>query len=76
MDELTLLRELDADTPAPEPRAMYAARSRLRYEIAREFAPYVGISYERVLGETSTIYQRFGEKPEATTVAAGIRLFF
>ena len=49
---------------------------RLRYEIAREFAPYVGISYERVLGETSTIYQRFGEKPEATTVAAGIRLFF
>ena len=36
MDELTLLRELDADTPPPEPRAMYAARSRLRSEIAWE----------------------------------------
>lgn len=38
MDELTLLRELDADAPAPEPRALYAARSRLRHEIAYERA--------------------------------------
>jgi hypothetical protein len=36
MDELTLLRELDAEVPEPEPRAMYAARSRLRHEIAYE----------------------------------------
>jgi hypothetical protein len=36
MDELTLLRELDADTPPPAPRAMYDARMRLRYEVAYE----------------------------------------
>jgi hypothetical protein len=36
MDELTLLRELDADTPPPAPRAMYDARMRLRYELAYE----------------------------------------
>ena len=33
MDELTLLRELDADTPPPAPRAVYDARMRLRYEL-------------------------------------------
>ena len=36
MDELTLLRELDADSAPPEPRAMYAARWRLRCEVAYE----------------------------------------
>jgi hypothetical protein len=38
MDELTLLRELDADTPPPSPRARLAARARLEHEMARETA--------------------------------------
>jgi hypothetical protein len=36
MDELTLLRELDADTPPPSPRAMHSARQQLRFELAYE----------------------------------------
>jgi len=49
---------------------------RLRYEITREFAPYIGVSYERVLGETGSIYKRAGEPLGILTGIAGIRLFF
>ncbi len=68
----------NADRPARVGKGLTNIETglRLRYEITREVSPYVGISYERAVGETSTLYQRFGEKPEATTVAAGIRLFF
>jgi hypothetical protein len=39
MDELTLLRELEAGTPPLRPEARYRARMRLRYEIAYERRP-------------------------------------
>jgi hypothetical protein len=39
MDELTLLRELEADTPPPSAHARYRARMQLRYEIAYERRP-------------------------------------
>lgn len=40
MDELTLLRELDADAAPPTPDARLAARTRLEREIARAPAPH------------------------------------
>lgn len=49
---------------------------RLRYELTREFAPYIGVQYERVLGETAGIYKRFGEPRDILSGVAGIRLFF
>jgi copper resistance protein B len=49
---------------------------RLRYELTREFAPYVGVQYERVLGETADIYKRTGEERELLSAVAGVRLFF
>ncbi len=49
---------------------------RLRYELTREFAPYIGVQYERVLGETATIYKRTGEQRELLSAVAGVRLFF
>lgn len=49
---------------------------RLRYELTREFAPYVGVQYERVLGETASIYKRTGEQRDIVSGVAGIRLFF
>ena len=39
---------------------------RLRYEITREFAPYVGISYDRRFGKTA-IYRRLAGLPQAGT---------
>ena len=49
---------------------------RLRYELTREFAPYMGVQYERVMGETANIYKRFGEQRDILSGVAGIRLFF
>lgn len=49
---------------------------RLRYEITREFAPYIGISWERKLGETAQMARREGEDVDTFAVVAGIRFWF
>lgn len=49
---------------------------RLRYEIAREFAPYVGIEYEAKLGETADIVRAQGEDPDGFAVVLGLRAWF
>jgi copper resistance protein B len=49
---------------------------RLRYEIRREFAPYVGISWDRRLGRTAEYWRATGESPEATNFVVGLRAWF
>lgn len=49
---------------------------RLRYEIRREFAPYVGVSFERSLGRTADLARRNGERVENTSLVVGLRAWF
>jgi copper resistance protein B len=49
---------------------------RLRYEIRREFAPYVGVVWERRLGRTADYARQDGEPVEATSFVAGLRAWF
>lgn len=49
---------------------------RLRYEIRREFAPYVGISWSQLLGETKNLAEDEGEDTDYTAFVAGIRFWF
>lgn len=49
---------------------------RLRYEITREFAPYVGVGYEAKLGETADIARANGEDPRGFALLAGVRAWF
>ena len=49
---------------------------RLRYEITREFAPYIGYSFESFNGGATGLNRRLGQQPSQSTVVAGIRLFF
>lgn len=49
---------------------------RLRYEIAREFAPYVGVTWERRYGETADLAAVEGEDREETAVVAGVSFWF
>ena len=49
---------------------------RLRYEIKREFAPYVGVSWDRKLGDTARFYRADGERASAPSFVAGIRVWF
>lgn len=48
---------------------------RVRYEIVREFAPYVGVSWARRVGETAAM-QGPGEDTGAVSFVAGIRIWF
>lgn len=49
---------------------------RLRYEIKREFAPYLGINWERKLSDTADIARREGERIGTFAVVLGVRLWF
>jgi copper resistance protein B len=49
---------------------------RLRYEIAREFAPYVGVLWNRKLGETATFARNDGEDADVFSLLAGVRFWF
>lgn len=49
---------------------------RLRYEFAREFAPYLGVNWERKLGDTARFARQQGEGASATSLVAGIRFWF
>lgn len=50
--------------------------ARLRYEIKRQFAPYVGVSWTRSVGETADLVRADGEIPGAVSFVAGLRLWF
>ena len=49
---------------------------RLRYEINRNFAPYLGINWERKLFDTAEFAQEEGENIDTLSVVGGIRLMF
>lgn len=49
---------------------------RLRYEIARQFAPYVGISYDAKSGQTARYAHDDGENATTTSFVAGVRIWF
>lgn len=49
---------------------------RLRYEIRREFAPYVGVSWARKLGDTADFARQAGEDADNFAVVAGVRVWF
>ena len=49
---------------------------RLRYEIRRQFAPYVGVSWERAVGETADLARADAESVGAVSAVAGVRLWF
>lgn len=50
--------------------------ARLRYEISRQFAPYIGVSYLRKTGDTARLSRLAGEDVHATSFVAGVRFWF
>ncbi|NNM77776.1 copper resistance protein B [Sphingomonas sp. ID1715] len=49
---------------------------RLRYEIRREIAPYIGVSYLRKTGDTARFARASGEDVHATSFVIGLRAWF
>ena len=49
---------------------------RLRYEIRKEFAPYVGVEWTRSLGDTADYAKARGQAPDDTRFVVGIKAWF
>lgn len=49
---------------------------RLRYEIRREIAPYVGVTYQSKFGQTADFARANGESVGAVRFVAGLRVWF
>lgn len=48
----------------------------LRYEIRREFAPYIGVSYEQKIGNTAKYSRNIGQKTESVAWLIGLKFWF
>ena len=49
---------------------------RLRYELTREFAPYVGVSWDRKIGDTARFARAARHYASSPSLALGIRAWF
>ncbi|MFI8666396.1 copper resistance protein B [Qipengyuania sp. NPDC077410] len=49
---------------------------RLRYEFAREFAPYIGVEQEWQVGQSADYARLAGEDPSVTNYVVGVRFWF
>lgn len=49
---------------------------RLRYEKSREFAPYIGVSWERQFGDTARFTKARGDDTGGFSFVAGVRTWF
>ena len=49
---------------------------RLRYEIRREFAPYVGISLDKSIGDTASLVRQEDGNPSQIRFVVGVRAWF
>jgi copper resistance protein B len=49
---------------------------RLRYEVTRKFAPYIGVVYEGRLGRTADLVRAAGERAGDVKLAVGLRGWF
>ena len=49
---------------------------RLRYEVRRQFAPYVGVAWTRKFGNTARFARAGGSERSSVAAVAGVRLWF
>lgn len=56
--------------------AEVSAQLRLRYEIRREFAPYIGVEWEQKFGKTKDLARVAGEEASEVRLVAGLRYWF
>jgi copper resistance protein B len=74
--------ELNAYSKADQARGIGAGLStaelglRLRYEIRREFAPYIGVNWEKSFGDTAGFASDAGESTSELQFVVGVRAWF
>ena len=74
--EINAFGKSDAELGLGSGLSSIEAGLRLRYEITRKLAPYIGIHHERLIGDTADIADDAGEDTSETQLVAGIRFWF
>ena len=74
--EVNLYSKDDAETGAGTGLANTQLGLRLRYEVKREFAPYIGINWNKMYGNTANFAKNAGSNVESSQIVAGIRAWF
>lgn len=74
--EVSLYGKDDADREIGSGLSEVEMGLRLRYEIQREFAPYIGLYYRRAYGDTADFAEAGGEDIDETRLMIGLRLWY
>lgn len=74
--EATAHGKADPDRSVGKGLSTVEAGLRLRYEMHRRLAPYVGVVHERALGDTARLRRATGADPRDTHLVAGFRFWF
>lgn len=74
--ELNLYGKDDPERGIGSGLSDFEAGLRLRYEIRREIAPYIGVHWRRSFGTTADLADAAGEDVSETRFVAGLRLWF
>ncbi|OXS15454.1 copper resistance protein CopB [Zobellella denitrificans] len=74
--ELSAYGKDDAERGQGKGLSELVAGARLRYELSRQFAPYVGWEWAATLGNTADMVRAEGESTQETRWVAGVRFWF
>lgn len=74
--EVNLYSQDDAQTGIGSGLSDMELGLRLRYEIRREFAPYIGVNWTKKFGQTADFAKADGEDTSDVQFVAGIRIWF
>ena len=74
--EANFYGKADADSALGSGLSSLVTGLRLRYEIRREFAPYVGVEWSGALGDTADYARTAGIRAYETRVVAGVRFWY
>ncbi len=74
--EVNFYTQNDAETGSGSGLSNAEIGFRLRYEIRREFAPYIGINWEKKFGNTADFSKLNGDSTRETQIVVGIRIWF
>ena len=74
--EINLYGQNDPDVGIGAGLSDLEAGLRLRYEFHRQFAPYIGVNWSRLFGDTADFARIAGEKSSETQLVIGFRAWF
>jgi copper resistance protein B len=74
--ETNLYSKDDAERDIGKGLSDLQAGLRLRYEVTRQFAPYIGVESTYQYGRTADMLRAKGESTNSAVVVAGVRLWF